>query len=91
MTEKSARQRGNDMGPTGELVAKNLHKLRRWNDISLRDLSRSMGKLGRPISASALQKIEAKVRRVDVDDLVALAAALGVSPSSLLQEMAMPS
>lgn len=79
--ENTARQRGNDTGPTGELVAKNLRRLR---TVSLRDLSDDLGKLGRPITASALQKIEAGVRRVDVDDLMALAVALGVSPLTLL-------
>lgn len=43
-----------------------------------------MSELGRPITASGLQKIEAHTRRVDADDLVALAVALGVSPVAIL-------
>lgn len=39
---------------------------------------------GRPMSASVLGKVEAGTRRVDVDDLVALAAALGVPAARLL-------
>ncbi|MFF0510966.1 helix-turn-helix domain-containing protein [Streptomyces sp. NPDC004250] len=39
---------------------------------------------GRPMSASVLGKVEAGARRVDVDDLVALAAALEVRPQQLL-------
>ncbi|WP_147233315.1 MULTISPECIES: hypothetical protein [Brevibacterium] len=41
-------------------------------------------KAGRTINASGLQKIEAGVRRVDVDDLMALALCLGVTPNTLL-------
>lgn len=43
-----------------------------------------MGDLGRPITASGLQKIETHARRVDADDLMTLAVALGVSPVALL-------
>ncbi|MEU9643607.1 helix-turn-helix transcriptional regulator [Streptomyces sp. NPDC048188] len=39
---------------------------------------------GRPMSASVLGKVESGARRVDVDDLVALAAALEVRPQELL-------
>jgi transcriptional regulator with XRE-family HTH domain len=52
--------------------------------MSLGQLSEELGKLGRPILASGLSKIETGERRVDVDDLVALAVALDVSPSRLL-------
>jgi transcriptional regulator with XRE-family HTH domain len=38
----------------------------------------------RPMSASVLGKIEAASRRVDIDDLVAIAAALDVPPARLL-------
>lgn len=52
--------------------------------MSLAQLSEVMGRLGRPIMASGLYKIEMATRRVDVDDLTALAVALDVSPSRLL-------
>jgi len=40
--------------------------------------------VGRPLGHSAVDQIEKGTRRVDVDDLMALAAALGVSPITLL-------
>ena len=43
-----------------------------------------MTKLGRPILPSGITKIEQGKRRVDVDDLVALAVALEVTPTRLL-------
>lgn len=39
---------------------------------------------GRPIAASSITNIEAGRRRVDADDLVALAIVFGVNPSALL-------
>jgi transcriptional regulator with XRE-family HTH domain len=39
---------------------------------------------GRAMSTSVLGKVESGARRVDVDDLVAIAAALGVRPERLL-------
>jgi transcriptional regulator with XRE-family HTH domain len=50
----------------------------------LSELSHRMGKAGRPILPSGLSKIEQGDRSVDVDDLMALAVALGVSPNRLL-------
>lgn len=48
-------------------------------------LSRELTKAGRDIPPLGLGRIEAGTRRVDVDDLTALAAVFGVSPSTLLQ------
>lgn len=70
------------MGPTGEAVARNLKRLR--GSLTLRELQQKLRDVGHEISASGLQKIEAGVRRVDVDDLMALAIALGVNPNALL-------
>jgi transcriptional regulator with XRE-family HTH domain len=47
--------------------------------------------LGRPILPSGLSKIEQSTRRVDVDDLVALADALRTVPSRLLHGRDLPS
>lgn len=47
-------------------------------------LAQRVTEAGRPMSASVLGKVEAGARRVDVDDLVALAAALDVTPQQLL-------
>ncbi|CAH0274591.1 hypothetical protein SRABI83_03744 [Arthrobacter sp. Bi83] len=70
------------MGPTGEAVARNLKRLR--GSLTLRELQRKLRDVGHEISASGLQKIEAGARRVDVDDLMALAIALGVNPNAVL-------
>lgn len=47
-------------------------------------LSRRMTELGRPVPPLGLRRMEAGERRVDVDDLLALARALEVSPIVLL-------
>jgi hypothetical protein len=70
------------LGPTGRRVSERLKAVR--GGMSLRDLADELAKIGHPISADGLSKIETGKRRVDVDDLVALAIALDVSPARLL-------
>lgn len=48
------------------------------------ELSAKMDALGRSIPPLGIRRIEAGERRVDVDDLIAFAVALGVSPITLL-------
>lgn len=50
----------------------------------VRELSARLKSLGRPILPSGITKIEQGQRRVDCDDLVALAVALKVTPNRLL-------
>lgn len=71
-------------GPTAERVAENLARIRAERRLSTRALSDALSQLGRPILANAITKIEKGTRRVDADDLVALALALDVSPNALL-------
>jgi transcriptional regulator with XRE-family HTH domain len=71
-------------GPTSERVAHNVRQLRSELGLSLEGLSRRLGELGRPIRDTGLSKLEAGERRVDVDDLMALAMALEVTPNRLL-------
>lgn len=85
-----------ELGPAGQTVAANLRRLREARGLSLRALSAETQKVGRPLSADALNKIEnarppkpgdqppKQVRRVDSDDLTGLALALNVSPLALL-------
>jgi transcriptional regulator with XRE-family HTH domain len=80
-----------DQGETGHLVAANLRRLREEQHLSLHDLSVRVAALGRPILPSGLSKIEQGTRRVDVDDLVALADALRTVPSGLLRGRDLPS
>lgn len=65
-------------------MAENVAALRKVRNLSQNELSERLGELGRPMLPSAISKIEGRDRSVDVDDLVALAVALRVSPSRLL-------
>jgi hypothetical protein len=71
-----------DLGPIGTAVAANIERLR--ENLSYAELSRRLTALGRPIAPLGLTRIRDHQRRVDVDDLVALAMALDVSPATLL-------
>ncbi|MEU1908146.1 helix-turn-helix domain-containing protein [Streptomyces hygroscopicus] len=70
------------LGVVGQRVAKEVARLR--GRIPVRELSQRLAKLGRPILPSGITKIEQGQRRIDVDDLVALAVALEVTPIRLL-------
>lgn len=81
------RRRGNDLGPTGRRLAENLSETRRTAGVSTRELARQLEAVGRPIAATGITKIEAggaTGRRVDADDLVALAMVLCSTPNRLL-------
>ena len=71
-------------GPTGLRVAANVKALREARGISVRGLAARMAELGRPLLPSGVGKIEQGQRRVDADELVALALALDVAPNRLL-------
>jgi transcriptional regulator with XRE-family HTH domain len=73
-----------ELGETGHTVKAQIRRLREQRGLSLQALSEQLETVGRPILASGLSKIEAGTRRVDVDDLVALAEALGATPDDLL-------
>lgn len=83
-SSENSRKRGNPIGAAGINVASNLKRLRQRAGLDLRGLSARLRGSGHLISASGLSKIENMERRVDVDDLVALAVALDVSPLALL-------
>lgn len=71
-------------GPSGDNVRHRLRELRERQRLSYAELSRMLDRTGRDIPPLGLRRIEAGDRRVDVDDLVALAVVLGVSPATLL-------
>lgn len=71
-----------NLGAIGENVARNVRTIR--DRMSYETLSKKLTALGRPIPVLGLSRIESNARRVDADDLVALAVALGVSPVRLL-------
>lgn len=74
----------NPLGPTGQAVAANVERLRTEQNLTFAALAERLDDIGRPIPTLGLRKIVAQTRRVDSDDLVALAVAFGVSPVSLL-------
>ncbi|WP_328389686.1 helix-turn-helix domain-containing protein [Nocardia sp. NBC_00416] len=74
----------NPFGPTGDTVRNNVLRYRNRMNLGYADLARRLEALGRPIPVLGLSRIERGERRIDVDDLMALAVALGVSPTSLL-------
>lgn len=74
-----------EQGTVGATVAAQVRRLREHRGLSLRGLSEKMSAIGRPVLPSGLSKIEAGDRRVDVDDLAALATALNVEVNQLLR------
>lgn len=74
----------NPLGPTGDQLRANIARLRAERGMSKKQLSDRVGELGRPIPPLGITRLEAGTRRVDADDLMALAIALDVSPVSLL-------
>lgn len=78
------RQRGNAPGTAAEAVAENVGIFRRRLRMRQEDLAVELAKVGRPIPLRSVSKIESGLRRVDVDDLLALAAVLHVSTDELL-------
>lgn len=72
------------MGPAGQAAGVNLRQIREARALSLRQLSERLEAIGRPMDASAVNRIELGERRVDIDDLIALAMALNVSPIRII-------
>lgn len=75
---------GAGWGPTSRHVAANLKRLRKARGLSTTRLADALKAAGQPIPPTGITRIEKGERRVDVDDLTALAVVLGVSPSALL-------
>lgn len=76
------------LGATGENVSRNVAAVRRSQTengpLTIRAMADRLSAAGVRTAHSAVSEIENGARRVDVDDLTALAAALGVSPLFLL-------
>ncbi len=73
-----------ELGPTGRVVAERIRAYREGKNLTWTQLAKRMSECGRPITAIALRRIEDGERRVDVDDLLALAYTLEVNPHALL-------
>lgn len=70
--------------PIAARVAANVKQLRKDRGLKLSEVAGRVTDLGRPMSLNTVSKIERGERQVSVDDLVALAIALDVSPNRLL-------
>ncbi len=71
-------------GATSDTVSANIRDIRTAQNLNYTQVSEQLETLGRSISAVGIRRIENGERRVDVDDLSAIAVALRVSPASLL-------
>ncbi|MET9195622.1 helix-turn-helix transcriptional regulator [Streptomyces olivaceus] len=74
-----------EIGPAGMRAARTIETLRVERGLGQRQLAERCAALGRPMSNTMLSRIGLAKRRCDVDDLVAIADALQVSPLALLQ------
>ncbi len=72
------------LGPIGRYLVRNLAQLREEQQLTYRELSDRLEQIGRPIPTLGLSRIEKGTRRVDADDLIALAIVLEVSPAALV-------
>ena len=73
-------------GPVGLRVAGMIRRARTQKEVSYADMTRRLELSGRPIAPLGLARMEKGTRRIDVDDLFAIAAALDVSPALLLAD-----
>lgn len=62
-----------------KMVSRNLRALRESRRMTYVELSERLARHGNPIPVLGLRRIERGERRVDVDDLAAIAAVLGVT------------
>lgn len=83
MTANEAEQ-SKGWGPTTRHAAANVLRLRKARGLSTTRLAAALKQSGHPIPATGITRIEKGERRIDVDDLVALATVLEVSPTALL-------
>jgi transcriptional regulator with XRE-family HTH domain len=74
-----------EIGPAGVRLGLNVGYLRRERKMTLVELSSKLASVGRPIPAQGLARIEAGERRVDIDDLDALALVFGVTPHTVMR------
>ncbi len=68
----------------GARIGQRVRDLRHARGLDLRGLAERLAEEGHPIKLGQLSKLELGQRRVDVDDLVALAVVLNVTPGQLL-------
>jgi transcriptional regulator with XRE-family HTH domain len=72
------------LGPAGNNVRRNVRRLREQHHWGYQDVEERLARAGRAISVLGLSAIDTGERRVDVDDLVALAAVFDTGIEELL-------
>lgn len=73
-----------ELGATGKTVSAAVRLHRERMGWGFARLSRELARAGRDVPPLGLARIESGERRVDVDDLTALAVVFGISPITLL-------
>jgi transcriptional regulator with XRE-family HTH domain len=73
-----------EVGPVGRNLIEAVKRLRRARGLTYKKLSAALEGTGRPIFPLGLSRLEKAQRRVDVDELVALAGVFDVTPARLL-------
>ncbi|MGW2261441.1 helix-turn-helix domain-containing protein [Streptomyces sp. NPDC001780] len=76
--------RPSEIGAAGAHAGRAVARLREGRGWDQREMTARLAATGRPLSQPVLSRIEAGTRRLDVDDLVALAEVLRVAVSALL-------
>jgi transcriptional regulator with XRE-family HTH domain len=71
------------LGSAGQQVAANVRRIREAHRLTYVELSQRLAEAGRSVAVLGLRRIERGERRVDVDDLIALADVFGVRPEAL--------
>lgn len=82
--QERATRRVNRIGPTGRTIAANIARLRGAAGLTTAQLAARMEGSGHAITASAITKTELGQRKVEAEELLAFAVALGVNVSALL-------
>lgn len=72
-------------GPLSAQVARSVARLRQQKGMTYTELEKRLADIGRPIPILGLRRLEGGDRRVDADDLAALAQVFGVQPWSLTE------
>lgn len=76
-----------EIGNAGQLVGRQVAMLRIVQGLTQDDLSDALSARGRAINVPGIRAIENGRRRVDIDDLFALASAFGVEPGDLIRPL----
>lgn len=72
-----------NIGEAGKRIARNVRRLREQRKMTLVELSNRLYVAGQPIPITGLRRLERCERRVDVDEVVAIAGILNVPADRL--------